>query len=63
MVAARLPDSIDSADFLTALRERHGVVVKMVEKRWLNGIRLSTHIFNNPADIDLALRAIRTELG
>jgi selenocysteine lyase/cysteine desulfurase len=63
LVAARLPDAVDSADFLTALRERHGVIVKMVEKRWFNGIRLSPHIFNAEADVERALAAIRTELG
>ena len=63
LVAARLPDAIDSRVLVDALRERHGVVVKMSEKRWLNGIRLSPHIFNTEADIDRALSAIRTELG
>lgn len=63
MVAARLPDRIDSADFRTALLERHGVVVKMVEKRWFNGIRLSPHVFNTESDIERALRAIAQELG
>ena len=63
LVAARLPDAIDSAVFQNALRDKHGVVVKMVEKRWFNGIRLSPHIFNTEADVDRALSAIRTELG
>ena len=63
LVAARLPDAIDSRVLMDNLRERHGVVVKMSEKRWLNGIRLSPHIFNTEADIDRALSAIRTELG
>jgi len=63
MVAARLPDALDSRVLVDALRERHGVVVKMSEKRWLNGIRLSPHIFNTEVDIDRALSAIRTELG
>jgi len=43
LVAARLPDAIDSRVLMDNLRERHGVVVKMSEKRWLNGIRLSPH--------------------
>ena len=38
------------------------VMVKMVEKQWFNGIRLSPHIFNTEADVDAALAAIRTEL-
>jgi selenocysteine lyase/cysteine desulfurase len=35
----------------------------MIEKRWFNGIRLSAHVFNTEADVDAALRAIRTELA
>lgn len=63
MVAARLPDSIDSSVFQKALRDNHGVVVKMVEKRWFNGIRLSPHVFNTETDIERALSAIAQELG
>ncbi len=63
MVAAVLPPQIDSAHVRNVLREKHGVVIKMVEKRWFNGIRLSPHVFNTDADIDKALLAIRGELG
>ena len=63
LVAARLPAGIDSRQVKDTLRQRHGVVVKMVEKRWFNGIRLSPHIFNTESDIDAALRAIRTVLA
>jgi selenocysteine lyase/cysteine desulfurase len=63
LVAARLPVDIDSRQVRDTLRERHGVIVKMVEKRWFNGIRLSPHIFNTERDIDVALRAIRTVLA
>ena len=45
------------------LRDRHRVMVKMVEKQWFNGIRLSPHIFNTEADVDAALAALRTELA
>ena len=38
-------------------------MVKMVEKQWFNGIRLSPHIFNTEADVDAALAALRTELA
>jgi selenocysteine lyase/cysteine desulfurase len=63
LVAARLPVDIDSRQVRDTLRQRHHVVIKMVEKRWFNGIRLSPHIFNTEQDIDAALRAIRTVLG
>jgi selenocysteine lyase/cysteine desulfurase len=62
MVAAYLPTEIDSFAFRAGLRTRHGVVVKAVERRWFNGIRLSPHIFNDESDVDRALQAIRREL-
>jgi selenocysteine lyase/cysteine desulfurase len=63
LVAARLPAEIDSRQVRDTLRLKHGVMIKMVEKRWFNGIRLSPHIFNTEQDIDVALRAIRTLLA
>ena len=63
LVAFHLPDEVDSRAFRDVLRTRHAVVVKMAEKRWLNGIRLSPHVFNDEADIDRAVRAIRLELA
>jgi selenocysteine lyase/cysteine desulfurase len=63
IVAAMLPPHIDSERVRAALREQHGIVIKMIEKRWFNGIRLSPHVFNTEADIDRVLRAIRNELA
>jgi selenocysteine lyase/cysteine desulfurase len=63
LVAARLPADIDSRLVRDTLRQKHDVVIKMVEKRWFNGIRLSPHLFNTDRDIDVALRAIRTVLA
>ncbi len=59
LVAAYLPAEVDSKAFRDALLARHGVVVKMAEKRWFNGFRLSPHLFNDRADVDRSLRAIR----
>jgi selenocysteine lyase/cysteine desulfurase len=63
MVAAMLPSHVDSAQVRDTLREKHGIVIKMIEKRWFNGIRLSPHVFNNEADIDKALGALRLGLA
>jgi len=63
LVAAHLPDTIDSHAFREAMHDRHKVVVKQAEKRWFNGFRLSPHLFNTEADIDRALAAIRAELA
>ena len=46
-----------------AIARRHGVILKTVEKRWFNGLRISTHIFNTEADVDRALAAIAEEVG
>jgi selenocysteine lyase/cysteine desulfurase len=62
LVAAYLPRDVDSFAFRDSLRIKHGVIVKMAEKRWFNGFRLSPHIFNTEADVDHALWAIRREL-
>jgi selenocysteine lyase/cysteine desulfurase len=63
LVAARLPDGIDSASLRVRMRKRHGISIKMAEKRWFNGIRLSPHIFNDDEQVDSALRALRSELS
>ncbi len=63
LVAAYLPDHWESNAFRLAMHDRHNVVVKMAEKRWFNGFRLSPHIFNTEAEIDRALAAIRAELS
>lgn len=63
LVAARVPPAIPSDVLRDRLREKHHVMVKMVEKRWFNGIRISAHVFNTEADIDTALEALRIELG
>lgn len=63
IVTCVLPDDVDSKVLRDTLREKHKIVVKMVEKHWFNGIRLSPHILNSVADIDAALQALRVELA
>lgn len=63
MVAARLSDHIDSRTLRDRLHDRHGIIIKMAEKRWFNGIRLSPHIFNDAAQVETAVAALRTELA
>ena len=63
LVAARAPPAIDSFDLRERMRKRHGVIIKMAEKRWLNGIRFSPHIFNDEDQVDEALAALRIELS
>ena len=63
MVAFEIPASLDSVAVRLAIARRHGVILKTVEKRWFNGLRISTHIFNTEADVDRALAAIAEEVG
>jgi selenocysteine lyase/cysteine desulfurase len=63
LVAAELPDGLDSRAFMLMLRDKHGVIVKRVDAKFFNGIRLSAHIFNTEAEIDRALTVIREELA
>ena len=63
IVTYRIPDAVDSAALVTALRDKHHVIVKQVPKTWLNGIRVSTHIFNSKDDVDQLTRALRAELA
>ena len=63
LVAYKLPDTVDSRSFRDVLLKKYGIVIKVAEKRWFNGNRISPHTFNSKADIDAAIKAIRSELA
>jgi selenocysteine lyase/cysteine desulfurase len=63
LVAFKLPESVDSRAFRDLMLKKYRIVIKVAEKRWFNGIRISPHIFNTEIDIDAAIKAIRTELA
>ena len=63
LVSFLLPAEIDSQALQTTLREKYSIMVKMVEKKWFNGLRISPHVFNTEADVDAVLRALRIELA
>ncbi len=63
LVAFKIPDSVDSRDLRDRLLTKHKVVIKVAEKRWFNGNRISPHIFNTEDDIDRAIAAIKKELA
>lgn len=41
------------------LRERHGIITRVVPENGLNSNRISTHIYNSPEEVDKVLDAIR----
>ena len=63
LLTFQLPDDIKSDEFHTRLREKHSVQLKVVPKNWLNGNRVSTHLFNTTADVDALVAALKQELA
>ncbi|HEY0764048.1 MAG TPA: aminotransferase class V-fold PLP-dependent enzyme [Pyrinomonadaceae bacterium] len=63
LVAFKLPDAVDSRAFRDLILKKYRIVIKVGEKRWFNGNRISPHVFNTESDIDMAIKAIRTELA
>ena len=63
LLTFRLPDGHESRAFQTLMREKHHIELKMVPKNWMNGIRVSTHLFNTEHDVDVLVSALRSELA
>ena len=63
LLTFELPAQRESAAFRTLMREKHKFELKVVPKVWLNGIRVSTHLFNSDADVDALAGALRAELA
>jgi selenocysteine lyase/cysteine desulfurase len=63
LITFQLPDEIDSQEFRMKLAEKYKMMVKSVPQRWMNGIRLSPHIFNTEKEVDKLLEVLRTELN
>ena len=63
LVAFKLPDVVESRAFRDLLLKKYQIVIKVAEKRWFNGNRISPHIFNTEREIDEAISAIRNELA
>ena len=63
LIAFSVPAHIDSQALLRSLRDKYRIIVKMVPKRWMNGIRLSLHVFNTDEHLDALLSALRSELA
>jgi selenocysteine lyase/cysteine desulfurase len=63
LLAYTLPTDIESKAFRDRLFERYKIELKMVPKEWLNGNRVSTHLFNTESDVDALVSALKTELA
>jgi selenocysteine lyase/cysteine desulfurase len=63
LVTFTLPAEHESRAFQQMMRTKHDVELKMVPKNWLNGIRVSTHLFNTEHDVDRLIAALKRELA
>ena len=62
LVTYRLPDNIESGAFQERMRDKHKIELKVVPKNWLNGNRVSTHLFNSEDDVDALVAGLKVEL-
>ena len=62
LLTYKLPDEIESRAFQQRMRDKHNIELKVVPKNWLNGNRVSTHLFNSEPDVDALVAALKTEL-
>lgn len=58
-----LPDALESAVFRARMLEKHNIELKVVPKVWMNGNRVSTHLFNTEQHVDALVAALKTELA
>jgi selenocysteine lyase/cysteine desulfurase len=63
LVTIELPKEISNATLADQLRKKHSILVKVVPTNHVNGLRISTHIYNSEQDIDKLATALRTELA
>lgn len=57
-----LPAGTPAGKVARALHEKHRIVVKVVPRRFVNGLRISTHVYNTEAEIARLLAALKDEL-
>ena len=63
MLTYELPASVSAGALHQALLTKHRVVVKVVPGQFLNGQRISTHLFNTERDVDSLIAALKAELA
>jgi selenocysteine lyase/cysteine desulfurase len=63
LLTYRLPADIESAAFHQRMYDRHKIRLKVVPKEWMNGHRVSTHLFNTEAEVDALVAALAVELA
>lgn len=62
LLTFELPPELPSDQFHQRLYDKYRIRVKVVPKNWLNGNRISTHLFNTVDDVDALVAALKQEL-
>ena len=62
MLTYELPPSLESGAFRQRLLKAYNIEVKAVPANFMNGHRISNHLFNTERDVDALVSALRTEL-
>lgn len=63
LLTYELPPDIKAGQLYERLLQKHRVMVKVVPANFLNGQRISTHLFNTAGDVDALVTALRAELA
>ena len=45
------------------LLAREGIAIRAIDPKVFHGIRISTHVYNDDAQVDALLAALRREIG
>jgi selenocysteine lyase/cysteine desulfurase len=62
LLTCELPADIKSDAFHQRMRDTYRIELKRVPANWLNGIRVSTHLFNTEQDVAELTAALKREL-
>ncbi|MBL0171102.1 MAG: aminotransferase class V-fold PLP-dependent enzyme [Gemmatimonadaceae bacterium] len=63
LLTYELPPAVDSGAFRQRLIDKYHIEVKAVPANFLNGHRISTHLFNTQRDVETLVTALKAELG
>jgi selenocysteine lyase/cysteine desulfurase len=63
LLTYELPASINSGAFRHRLIDKYHIEVKAVPANFMNGHRISMHVFNTERDVETLVSALKTELA
>lgn len=62
LVACRFPAAVDVNGVRARLLARHRIAIRAIDPRVFHGLRISTHVYNDDAQVDALVDALRREL-